>query len=758
MYKNYQEYKKNRKTIDFLDLPEKDDNLKKDAKIAIIVPFRNRIEHLKMFMEHFNKFDLKPDIYIIDQNNADKFNRGLLLNLGYIIAKRKHYDRYIFHDVDSYPNEEMFELYYKFIDKNVHYAAPDIGYKYIFYNFLGGVIGVNGKDFEQINGFPNTFFGWGGEDDAFYNRIAMNNIKVYRPKKGKFILPEHDKPTSNEINEKKQNNILNDLKNYRNDGLQQLLNLFINIKKFDIQDFIKTYENYVSNQSNDSELLSDFLNNIDNDGNYFVYKIDYLATHTIHNDIFYSKKFVNDKINEKKQKDNYIQHKKHPEFMSIIEPLLSIKEIENKIINTYTDIKKFKLDKPKLEKEENIFNLVNDYFSIYKTLSKDDLFKTIKFIFNVYNELLYFRIRNNKIECSYHLYNLENQIDWYKNLKYKKDNEIKDFDKSLIEIMAQRNKYYTIRNPHFKSANNCLLSLESYLYFEGNPTSYVKNFKTMIEYTINKYKNVPDCDILINRKDFQYLRTDNKYAYEHLLKEEIKNAPEKYYFLGSQSSKKINYDIPVPSSDEWDDIEKFEKLENVKWEDKKPIAFFRGSGTGCGTNPNTNPRYRLAQLSFDWNKDNKKKGLIDVGLSKIPNRIRLYDTFIINEPNNKYDYLLGSFVDTKDQLKYKYIFNVEGNAQAYRYPNEFKKQSVILNVKSEFRMWFEPLLKDNQELIYIDSDLHNLEKVLLDLRENDKKAKEIAMNGYEFSKSYINKDTIAMYWFYYMFNINNKTN
>ena len=176
----YNKYKKNRKSMDFFELPQIDES-KKHPLIAIIIPFRNRLEHLRMFVKHFNKLKFKPDFYIIDQNNADKFNRGLLLNLGYIIAKRKHYDRYIFHDIDSYPDDDLFELYHKYIDMNIHYASPYLGYKYTNYNFLGGVIGLKGPDFERINGFPNTFFGWGGEDDALYNRIVKNNIKITGP-------------------------------------------------------------------------------------------------------------------------------------------------------------------------------------------------------------------------------------------------------------------------------------------------------------------------------------------------------------------------------------------------------------------------------------------------------------------------------------------------------------------------------------------------------------------------------------------------
>lgn len=38
--------------------------------------------------------------------------------------------------------------------------------------YFGGVVAFNQADFEAINGFPNTFWGWGGEDDEMYSRIV----------------------------------------------------------------------------------------------------------------------------------------------------------------------------------------------------------------------------------------------------------------------------------------------------------------------------------------------------------------------------------------------------------------------------------------------------------------------------------------------------------------------------------------------------------------------------------------------------------
>ena len=269
----------------------------------------------------------------------------------------------------------------------------------------------------------------------------------------------------------------------------------------------------------------------------------------------------------------------------------------------------------------------------------------------------------------------------------------------------------------------------------------------MINYTIDKFKHVPDSDLLLNRKDFAYLRKDNKYGYNHILDEKIENPLKKYWVIGCQSKKKINYEIPIPSADEWETLKNKTKYE-TKWKDKQSVAVFRGSSTGCGSTTETNKRMKLSQLINNKNNFN-------VALSKITTRIKVYENNINIIDREKYKHLIGSFLDGEEQSKNKYIFNVEGNAQAYRYSTEFKKKSVILNVKSEFYMWYEPLLKNNKHIIEVDIEKNNIESIVSDLIKNDKKAEKIAKNGYRFYKKYINKKMIAYYWLYYMINMNN---
>jgi hypothetical protein len=165
-------------------------DIKKCKKnIALITIFRDnsngeRDRERKLFIEIMNKL-LEPysnfHIYIIEQSNDNNlFNIGKLKNIGFKIASNEYkYDNYIFSDIDTIPNYDLIKYFYI---KNKNPIALGIrGTRYEQKNkkinklFLGALISFNSKTFTKINGYPNNFWGWGGEDDALVNRLVINN-------------------------------------------------------------------------------------------------------------------------------------------------------------------------------------------------------------------------------------------------------------------------------------------------------------------------------------------------------------------------------------------------------------------------------------------------------------------------------------------------------------------------------------------------------------------------------------------------------
>jgi hypothetical protein len=198
-------------------------------RVAIIVPYRDRADHLARFFAHFRAMEsVVPgghcEIFVIEQLVPGHFNRGLLLNAGFVMALRSGpFDRYIFHDVDSYPSPVLYKQYFAFPGRNIHYASPYLEYKYHYPSFVGGVIAFGADDYARVNGFPNAFFGWGGEDDALYNRLLAAEIPIWRPRVGKYVLVDHDGPASHEKNMVKHENKAADAAGWRDDGIIQLI-------------------------------------------------------------------------------------------------------------------------------------------------------------------------------------------------------------------------------------------------------------------------------------------------------------------------------------------------------------------------------------------------------------------------------------------------------------------------------------------------------------------------------------------------------
>jgi len=155
-------------------------------KVAIVIPFRDREEHLHIFLFHMipilMRQQLEFTIYVIDQAPGSKFNRGMLMNIGFAESlKDKNYTCFIFHDVDLLPEHDH-NIYSCNLQSPRHMSAAvdKFKYKLPYPQIFGGVTAITKDHFLLVNGFSNAFFGWGGEDDDVYNRIKHQKLKITR--------------------------------------------------------------------------------------------------------------------------------------------------------------------------------------------------------------------------------------------------------------------------------------------------------------------------------------------------------------------------------------------------------------------------------------------------------------------------------------------------------------------------------------------------------------------------------------------------
>lgn len=71
----------------------------------VIVPYRNREEHLPIFLKAIRKKLPDAPILIIEQVEGKPFNRAKLLNIGGVVAFQSGATHIITHDVDMIPIE-----------------------------------------------------------------------------------------------------------------------------------------------------------------------------------------------------------------------------------------------------------------------------------------------------------------------------------------------------------------------------------------------------------------------------------------------------------------------------------------------------------------------------------------------------------------------------------------------------------------------------------------------------------------------------
>ena len=131
-------------------------------KLGIIVPYRSRPDQLTLFKKKIHSYlfarSIQYELIIVTQNYFTEFNRGKLLNIGFIKAKELGCNYVCFHDIDMLP----VKVDYSYADRPTQLANRfiyEVGVeRTISDEYFGGVTIFPKEDFEKIS--VNLFEGY----------------------------------------------------------------------------------------------------------------------------------------------------------------------------------------------------------------------------------------------------------------------------------------------------------------------------------------------------------------------------------------------------------------------------------------------------------------------------------------------------------------------------------------------------------------------------------------------------------------------
>ncbi|XP_053324069.1 beta-1,4-galactosyltransferase 1-like [Spea bombifrons] len=207
-------------------------------KIAIIIPFRNRELHLTYWLFYMHPFLQKQQgdygIYVVEQHGQSMFNRAKLMNIGYTEAVKDYdYNCFIFSDVDIIPMNLKNLYRCSKYPKHMAHSLDKFNFRLPYKTLFGGIVAFTKEQYLNINGFSNSFWGWGGEDDELYQRVVAAGMIIERAPQNisKAKMMTHMRDPGNERNQKNVPLISKAKFKMHEDGLSSLEYLLISFTR-----------------------------------------------------------------------------------------------------------------------------------------------------------------------------------------------------------------------------------------------------------------------------------------------------------------------------------------------------------------------------------------------------------------------------------------------------------------------------------------------------------------------------------------------
>ncbi|XP_050101095.1 O-glucosyltransferase rumi homolog [Anopheles aquasalis] len=166
--------------------------------------------------------------------------------------------------------------------------------------------------------------------------------------------------------------------------------------------------------------------------------------------------------------------------------------------------------------------------------------------------------------------------------------------------------------------------------------------------------------------------------------------------------------------------------ERVPWQNKKAMAFFRGSRT-------SDERDALVLLSRE------QPSLVDAQYTKNQAWKSPQDT-LNAEP--------ASEVSLEEHCRYRFLFNFRGVAASFRFKHLFLCRSLVFHVGDEWQEFFYPSLKPwvHYVPVPVRSSQAQLDALIRFFRKHDDEARAIAERGFRHVWQHLRMKDVQCYW------------
>lgn len=151
-------------------------------------------------------------VFVIEQDDDLKFNRGFLLNAGFIEAHKINANYCFVHCNTDYripiaPLPDIFcTMPNGFLD--LHGFPLQLGQHV---QALGGFASFSASAYLTCNGFPNDLWGWGGDDWAIWLRTKITGVAIIKPANlyNKWVIEKHNHVRDRSDDDRNIQNALN---------------------------------------------------------------------------------------------------------------------------------------------------------------------------------------------------------------------------------------------------------------------------------------------------------------------------------------------------------------------------------------------------------------------------------------------------------------------------------------------------------------------------------------------------------------------